>query len=272
MQIPVFEHQPYAGETTTGQGHTRTETIDLKETIMQSNEKTLPANVQENIEAFKSAKAVFLDWQGKYNDLQAKAQNQTALAEAAEAEAEQHNKALRSMVRDLVRAEAGDKDTVNALTAKQETARSLAAEHRAFAADLLAEAESLKLHGLIAADAYYRARNKAVSDYSDFQLGEILSGIEEQFFRAVGVKSLSYCVAWGRPNGYQDAMDKAIDDAVKYFKTRMVGLKLDNMADANLDMLAMPAKIRPFTARDLEGFNVLDARKKLRKSQESGAA
>jgi hypothetical protein len=239
---------------------------------MSNNDNTLPAGVQGKIEDFKSAQTLFFDWKGKFSDLLDKAKNQTALAEAAETEAEQHQEALRNLVRDLVRAESGNKDEVNTLSAKLETARSLAAEHRSFAADLNAEAESLKNQGLIAAQDYYDTQKKALASYADHQFEAILNSIDEQLLRAIALKAWSYRIVGNNP-GEGTLIHTAINSIGSHFKNRLSGYELDKTTDETIAMLAPQINIKPFTKLDFsDPLYMARMRQKLKMDQEQGAA
>lgn len=152
----------------------------------------LPEETKQQIGAFLSAQEAFKQWRETFADLQDKASKQDALAETAEAEAEQHKEALRGLARDLVRAEAGDKEALTGLSGRKETAVALAAEHRAFAADLRAQADAMKPQGMLAARRCWDSRNSAIRGYADSEFQTILSGIEEQLVRAINLKLWAY--------------------------------------------------------------------------------
>ncbi|MGZ8216265.1 hypothetical protein [Methylomagnum sp.] len=213
------------------------------------NNTALPQNILEKMETFQASKAVFLDWKGKYEDLRATASNQNEMAQAADLEAEQYGEELRGLVRDLVRAESGDKDTINAISGKKETAINLAAEHRAYAADLVAEAEAMKDNGVLLAQDYLSDRAKAIQSFVDSQFNEILGSIEGQILTAAKLKAWGYKVMQNN-TGSGTITDTVFQDIGNYFKGKMAGFEIDKAADPTLSMLSEPANISPFSMND----------------------
>lgn len=229
----------------------------------------LPPEISAKIEAFKTSKAAFLEWREQYRDLETKAANQTALAEAAEAEANQHQEALRAMVRDLVRAEAGDKEAVNTLDGKAETARSLAAEHRAYAADLLAEAENFKLTGFAAANKYLNTKDAAIVAYTDYHFKEILREIEGPLLKAIQLRIWFHQMKGDIEQG-NDITRQSILDVGKHLNRDTLNAGIDSADNETLDLLQQKTGVWPFAMKDFN--NPLDVRKKLQalaKNQEA---
>lgn len=194
----------------------------------------IPPEVQAKIDAFTASKAAFLELQSRQSDLETQAANQTALAETAEAEANQHQETLRGLVRDMVRSETGDREAVSALAAKVETARTLAAEHRSFAADLLAEAEEVKSQSLKARDEAISNKKKALTAYANFQFKAILGSIEQPL-----LKAMSFRLHYYKVNGNYSAdniHDSFVFDIGKYIKPKFSGHQV-NGEDEILSLL-----------------------------------
>jgi cell fate (sporulation/competence/biofilm development) regulator YlbF (YheA/YmcA/DUF963 family) len=227
-------------------------------------EITLPTEIQTKIETFKDSKATFQDWQTKYQELQTQAQNQIAMAETAEADAVQHSEQLRTLVRDLVRAEAGDKSAATELAGSAEISRSLAAEHRAFADELLAQAEKSRNEGLVLASFCRSDQRAAITGYADFYFDQVIDAIDEQVIKALKLKELSFTI--GFSNNYEEtnAMGAAFLCMKERLSERLKKYKLDKSSDETLSLLGENFSYAPIKTSELnDTLGVIKAKQKL---------
>jgi hypothetical protein len=250
MEIPVFEHQSRTGETTTGQEHTQTETIPIKETTMQSNDKTLPPDIQEKIIAFQDKESIFLEWRGKLTNLQAKAAEQINKAMEKKAEADQLGKAITDAVRDGSLSD-GEIET---LALKQATAANLVTQYQKYAAELDKEKDQLENHALVAANEYSYAWGIALSAYVDYEFNSIMEDIKGRWLMAVKLKKLAYDII---PNKSilrlqydlksRGITEAAINDVANYLKPSLQHCCLDNTNDSLINRLGQRPNVSPLS-------------------------
>jgi hypothetical protein len=222
---------------------------------MKTTATLVNPELQANLDAYRAAQAKFGEFRDQLQALQAKADQQNALAAEAEAEAAAHKEAVFS----LIRSDSSDKNEIRALTTIQDETLSLAAHYRKFAGEILAEQEALKPAALVAADEYYAAWEKAFSSCGEAEFQAILSDIENRLLQAVKLRVFVYTMVPNlairrlnnAPDHIRNATDAAFADVRNHLLKKLADVNLDTTSNDTLAALAKRPNLSPFKLGDL---------------------
>lgn len=138
------------------------------------------------LQAAQAAHAELMARNGKVRELKAACADYRTKAAQADTEAENHRERFREVLRSD-----GEKSELHTITGKQETAKSVAAEYRAYAEELELDIEEAEIGLQRFFVGFFSARDKALKLYAENKLSEALDEIENKLLVAIKLKAIA---------------------------------------------------------------------------------